>query len=361
MTAAVRLFSLMVCMFVVNVGVSKEWARKMFETTTHDFGTVARGAKAEFEFTFENIYEEDIHIAGVRSSCNCTTPTVVKDTLKTWEKGAIKAVFNTRSFSGHKNATITVVIDKPYPAEVQLTVSGFIRTDVVFQPGSVEFGDVDAGQKVKQSVQVKYAGRSSWRVTKIQKPSFVEVSVEAPKVSPGNVVYDMVVSLRDDAPEDYFKDQIILETNDAQMTRIPVTISGRVRPSLTVSPASITMGVLRPGEKVTKQIVVRANEPFRILKVECGESAFSFKAPETANKLHLVPVTFTAGERTGELECKIHIETDLHAGVAASCLATAIIKPADGEPQGEATSEEPEPITADVTNDGPPTIENAPE
>src|SRR5690242_19621718 len=97
---------------------SKEWAVKMFQTTSHDFGHVARGAKAEFAFEVQNLYEEDIHIADVRTSCGCTTPTITKSTLKTWEKGAIVASLNTRSFVGQRNSTLTVVIDKPFYAEV---------------------------------------------------------------------------------------------------------------------------------------------------------------------------------------------------------------------------------------------------
>ena len=89
-----------------------------------------RGAKAEFEFVFKNEYEEDVHIASVRTSCGCTTPRITKQTLKSLESAAIVATYNTRSFYGAKSATITVVIDKPFAAEVQLTVSGYIRSDV---------------------------------------------------------------------------------------------------------------------------------------------------------------------------------------------------------------------------------------
>ena len=128
-----------------NTAEAKEWARKMFQTTRHDFGTVARGAKAEFDFVFQNIYQEDIHVASVRSSCGCTSPSVTRQTLKTWQKSAIHAEFNTRSFLGEKSATITMVIDKPFPAEVQLTVRGYIRSDVVFTPGFVDFGAVESG------------------------------------------------------------------------------------------------------------------------------------------------------------------------------------------------------------------------
>ena len=44
---------------------AQDWARKMFDKTTHDFGVVARGAKAEYRFVIENIYEEDAHIKSV--------------------------------------------------------------------------------------------------------------------------------------------------------------------------------------------------------------------------------------------------------------------------------------------------------
>jgi len=40
--------------FAKPVAVSaQDWATKMFKKTSHDFGFVARGAKAEFAFEFE--------------------------------------------------------------------------------------------------------------------------------------------------------------------------------------------------------------------------------------------------------------------------------------------------------------------
>src|SRR4029079_11516639 len=133
---------------------AREWAQKVFGTTSHDFGHVARGAKAEFAFEVQNLYEEDIHIADVRTSCGCTTPTISKPTLKTWEQGWIMATLNTRSFVGQRNSTLTVVIDKPYYAEVNLTIAGYIHSDVDFQPGVAALGDVEQGTSVEQEVAV---------------------------------------------------------------------------------------------------------------------------------------------------------------------------------------------------------------
>ena len=120
------LFAPILVLCCTGIVPAKEWAQKMFKIVDYDFGTVARGAKAEFDFELENIYKEDVHVASVRTSCNCTTPKIINPELKTWEKGKVRAIFNTRSFLGARSATVTVVIDKPYPAEVQLSVKGFL-------------------------------------------------------------------------------------------------------------------------------------------------------------------------------------------------------------------------------------------
>ena len=86
----------------------QQWAEKMFEVRSPDFGSVPRSAQTEFQFELTNLYRDDVHIASVRSSCGCTQPSILKDTLKSHEKGAIVAEFNTRSFTGQRSARVTV-------------------------------------------------------------------------------------------------------------------------------------------------------------------------------------------------------------------------------------------------------------
>jgi hypothetical protein len=101
---------------------AQEWADKMFTARSYDFGNIARGAKAEFAFELTDLYLEDVHIASVRASCGCTTPRIEKDTLKTYEKGAVIAHINSDRLLGNQGSTITVTIDKPQYAQVQLHV-----------------------------------------------------------------------------------------------------------------------------------------------------------------------------------------------------------------------------------------------
>ncbi len=306
---------------------AQEWAKKMFKSTKHDFGTVARGSKQEYKFRFTNIYKEDVHVASVRANCGCTTPKVGKDLLKTWEKGEIIAHLNTKSFLGAKRATITVVIDKPYYAEVQLEVKSYIRCDVVFTPGAVEFGTIDAAEGAEMAINVAYAGRDDWEIVDVRSANeFFEVELDENHRGNKRVNYKMIVRLKPGAPEGYIQDHLAIVTDDSKSKSVSLPVEGRVVSPLTVTPASLFLGVLKPGEKAKKRLVVRGNKPFRILSVKCDDVSFEFEEPAVTSKtLHFVPIAYTAGEDSGDVTRRIEIETDLGDGLCAECTATATV------------------------------------
>lgn len=307
----------------------QEWARKMFETADHDFGPVARGAKAEYEFVLTNIYVEDVHIAAVRSSCGCTTPSIKKDWLKTHEKSAIVARFNSHLFLGSKGATLTVTFDKPFYAEVQLHVRGYVRSDVVFTPNSVELGEVEQGAAVERKLAVHYAGRSDWRILEVRSanPHVSGEAVETGRTG-GQVSYELTVRADGGLAPGYLQEHLILVTNDRAYSEVPVAVEGHVRSGVTVSPASLFMGVVEPGQRVTKKLVVRAAKPFRILSVTSDAECFEFDTSQEGAEpktVHLVPVTFIAGSDPGKVAHTIRIETDLGLETAPSLSAYAVV------------------------------------
>lgn len=321
-----------VCLAVLscNVVAAQEWARKMFQVYDHDFGVVARGGKVEFPFTFKNIYEEDVHVSHVRSSCGCTTPRVTRDTLKTYEESAIVAAFNTRTFQGQRSATLTVVIDRPYYAEVQLNVRGFIRDDILLQPESIDLGTVAAGSPVEKRLRIDYSGYGDWKVLDVVNNNpYLETSlVEAPS-SYGKKSYELAVRLKPDAPEGIIRDELMLRTNDNRGVEMPVCVEGRVLSEVTVSPTPLLLGSVRPGETITKKLIVRGTAPFRITNIDCGDDCFNFELSEASKPLHLVPVTFVAGDTPGKVTAKIRLKTDLESGYSPEIVAHAQVLPAD--------------------------------
>jgi len=289
-----------------------DWAEKMFQATSHDFGAVPRAAKVEYEFVLKNIYKEDVHIAGVRSSCGCTSPHISKDWLKTYEKSSIVAVFNTRTFSGQRAARLTVTIDKPFYAEVELQVRGYIRTDVVLNPGLVNLGTVDEGSSSERKVTIDYAGRNDWKILSANTASpYLSTDLKEVARGGGRVTYEMAVHVAQDAPSGYLNEELILETNDYRTRRFPVVVEGRIVSSLAISPSSLMLGILQPGQKVTKKVIVTGKAPFRIVDVRCDNESFKLRPTTSGSKTaQVVEVTFTAGNKPGKVAERIRIKTD---------------------------------------------------
>lgn len=309
-----HVFPAMLCLLMLaGSGQAQDWARKMFEKTTFDFGTLARGAKAIHTFKLKNIYEETVHITGVRSTCGCTTVEIKHPTVKTFETAEIVADFNTVAFRGTHSSTLTVIIDQPFPAEVQLQVYGNVRTDVVIEPGLVSFGSVAQGMPSSRKLAIRYAGRNDWKIVDVRSANAsFEVEVKPLQRSAGRVNYELSVHLKGTAPTGYLNDQLILVTNDTRATKIPIQVEGRIVPEISVSPHSLVLGEVRSGKEISKNLVVRSSskKPFRIVDIHCDGDCFTFKSDGEAKALHLVTIAFHAPEKAGEVRKTIRIETD---------------------------------------------------
>jgi len=333
------LLTLLFSLSVASPAPAQDWARQMFETSNHNFGAIARGAKAEYEFVISNIYLEDVHVASVRSSCGCTRASIKNPLLKTYQKGAIVASINTQAFYGTKGATITVTLDKPFYAEVQLHVQVYIRSDVVLHPGSVELGSVNEGTPIERKLAVNYAGRNDWQILEVRSDNpHIAGAVTELSRGGGQVSYQLAVHVDGDLPPGYIQDHLLLITNDRNATQVPVLVEGHVVSGITVSPASLFMGVLEPGQKVTKKLVVRGTKPFRIVSVTCDGDSFECECPkETEPKtLHLVTVTFVAGEHPGKVTHTIRIETDMPQEATPSLSAFAVVSAPESAASGSA-------------------------
>jgi hypothetical protein len=322
--------------FAAEAAHAQDWAQKMFSATNHNFGTVAKGSKTEYRFVFRNMYKEDLHVVGVRTSCGCTSPEVTKRDLKTHETAEVVAKFNTRTFLGQHGATLTVTFDKPFFAEVQLRVAGNIRGDVTFDPPFVDLGNVDLGKGSERSVRVTHVGATPWEIKDVRSvnPNF-EVQLSKPTHTASQSAYDLNVRLKPETPAGYVKGQLILVTNDPKAAQIPMDVEGRVVAEVTVSPQLLALGAVQPGRSVTKNVVVRANRPFCVTGVTCSDGCLSCPTKETPATVHILPVTFQAGDATGKVERQLKINTDLGEGAVPSVTVQATVE-AVAEPQASA-------------------------
>ena len=330
---------------------AQDWAREMFDHTSHDFGTVARGAKVEHRFGVENIYLEDAHIRSARASCGCTSPEVPVQILKTWKKTYVLVKVDTVNFQGQKDVTITVEFDKPFPAEAQLYVHCYIRSDVVLDPGSVHLRAAQ-GSTTQQRVIVRYAGRPDWQIQRVEcaNPSITGKVTEVSRGG-GMVTYDLTVNLAADAKAGYSRDELNLVSNDPnpRAQRVPVPVDALVVAPVTVHPSPLIMDPVAAGNRqnfVVRPLVVVSASPFQITGVESTNPHFRCDLPAAAAAtVHRVPVVFLGGDAPGKVSTRIRIQTTastepIEAEVSinltqpAGAEKTVDKKPADSKPEG---------------------------
>jgi hypothetical protein len=96
----------------------------IFSNEVHDFGTVAEGPAADYEFQFKNTGKEPLIIETVHASCGCTTPSYSKEPIAPGKSGTIKASYNT--------------VGRPGPFTKSITVTSNAGTKVLTIKGSVE-------------------------------------------------------------------------------------------------------------------------------------------------------------------------------------------------------------------------------
>tara|TARA_R110002049_G_scaffold47902_1_gene138408 strand:+ start:111683 stop:112678 length:996 start_codon:yes stop_codon:yes gene_type:complete len=306
---------------------SADWSDTVFPTKTHDFGAVAVAAKTEFRFPIYNTFSTPMHIQSVRASCGCTTPIIETQYIPAGGTGSILARFNTGTFRGKKGATLTVVVTQPFYSEVRLRVDGYIRSDMVFHPGSIEFGKVDQGTAKSLSSRILYAGRDDWQVVDVQsnKP-WLQPTVTQTTRGGGRVEYDLKVNVREDAPAGYFQDEIIVVTNDRSMPRVPLRVAGQVESALSISPQAIALGSLKPGQVIEKKLVIRGRTPFTIASIQCpGWDVQCDPTPE-AKSTHIVTARFVPTEADGPQKATISISTTGDTSVVAHALLTADVR-----------------------------------
>ena len=294
--------------------VSAAQLSSLFKTTNHDFGTVARAAKTEFRFAFDNPYNQTIQVRNVRTSCGCTTPTVETEIVPPGGRGSILARFNTGTHTGARSATLTVTFDKPNFSEVQLHVKGYIRSDVVFQPGEASFGNLMQGTSKTIEVAVDYAGKPAWQINKVtSSDSFITVVPTEVSRQNGRIRYSLALSITGEAPVGPLESEIVVHTNDRNLTTVPLRLMANIAPEISVSPQTLSLGDIVQGEPLKQLIVLKGQQPFLINSVESGEFDIEAKLSEESRTLHALPMIITpkAAEFGKEIKGKISFSTDL--------------------------------------------------
>ena len=94
----------------------------VFESTTHDYGTIAQNGNGNCEFRFTNKGKVPLVLSNVQASCGCTVPEWPKEPILPGKTSSIKVKYNTANI-GSFGKTITVSSNAAN-SRVVLTIKG---------------------------------------------------------------------------------------------------------------------------------------------------------------------------------------------------------------------------------------------
>lgn len=310
---------------------AQEWINEVFPERVFDFGTVARGSKVRHTFQIINNKNFDIEIEKADPKCGCTEIKVGSLTIPPGTKSVVEATIDTTKFTGYKPSGLTLTLKKPYSMTVELNMNCFIRSDIMMEPGHIDFGAVSRGSAPTVTLRMTYAGgQPGWAVTRMETgTAYVSAKLVETSRIDGNVQYQMTATLNQDLPNGLFKDEVTLYTNDLNVPKIPVSVAANIQSTVQVSPSILNAGRVKAGQTVSRTVIVRSSQsqPFKLLEMKGGEDLKAAKIQPEAKSSHAVVLTFKAPVKPGPYHAVLEFPSDLKGEPPAKLPFFATIEP----------------------------------
>ena len=235
---------------------AENWPDTLFAERSHDFGPVPAGRVVRHPFVLTNRLAVPIQILNLRVSCGCTSGTASASVVPPGKTAIIEAQMDTRNFVGRKSTTLLRLgHGREKESEIGLGVSSLILSDVVLNPGAVDFGTVGRGQAPAQVLTIDRVGKPDWKVLKMVSASrAINASLQETKRSDGEVGYRLDVSIRPDATAGIVRDEIRLVTNDPETPAIPIPVTAQIQGDLSATPSLAAPGQRHLGRRRRGQV-----------------------------------------------------------------------------------------------------------
>lgn len=254
-----RLHFLLLLCLALAAHMASAQGRLSFEKETHDFGIIAEGTQATYEFTVKNVGDQPVIISQVRPSCGCTTPSWTKEPILPGKTGVISAIYNSAGRPGFFKKSITVSSNAVAPTQV-LYIKGEVGPKdlktyhtpeqkamsprLAVGRTNYDFGKLEKGQKAIAKFRIKNTGLQPLVIQGVKSTcNCVQYRVSEPAIKPGQTA---LLELRYSAAVLHEQsEEVKVLSNDIIMPALRLTLKADV-----VAPQA-SQNMLREGKKPT--------------------------------------------------------------------------------------------------------------
>jgi hypothetical protein len=291
------------------------WTASMVSQPEHVWGTVERGAQLSHQFILTNNTGKEVRIKSVTPSCHCVSPMVTDYTISPGGTSIIDARMNTSGFLGSKTVTLTVNFDRPRRGELQLRVSAVSSGGANVAMSEVDFGVATLGQKVEKKLHLDFTGAADRKIESVQfNKEKVTATYKELERTAERVRYELTLALPDNLPPGQLDEKVSIRTNDPKNAETTVVAKARIEGQITMVPDAFKIDQLNPGDKLTRNIIIKSVTPFRVVQVNNTLGAFTVQSGGTDKTVQMVSISFTAPPDVGAIPDHLEFLTNLNDG-----------------------------------------------
>lgn len=152
----------------------------------YDFGSISQGKKVEHAFVIRNKGDAPLNIKSVRPSCGCTAVSTSSSLIAPGKSGEIKASFDSTTYSGSVQKTVSVDTNDPKVPTYVLSLKGTILEEIRIEPRQLNLGAVKVDTTKSAGITITNKGSRPMKLTGV-KSSLPQIAavVEKKALKPG--------------------------------------------------------------------------------------------------------------------------------------------------------------------------------
>lgn len=292
-----------------------------------DYGTVPKGDKLDWAFVVKNTGDADLQILAAKPGCGCTVADFDK-VVKPGETGKVTAHVDTTAFAGPIAKTVTLETNDPSTPTAQLTIHAVVKPYVEAYPAGFVRFNLLQGEADAQAVTLYSEEEEPFQITKVESP--VDwIKVDYKKVDdptqlaqgvgkPGQAQYKFNITVGGpDAKIGPIAEKVKIFTNSKHQPEYNVSVSGVVRPTYRVEPASgVNFGEVAPADSgAIRSVMLHSNnlkqpDAFTVTKAESSSPFVTTAIKPGANKGdYEVTLQIAKDAKPGDLDGTVKIFT----------------------------------------------------
>lgn len=198
------------------------------ENGTFNFGSIQQGKKVPHTFKIRNSGDTPLHIKKLEAACGCTAVKPSTSVLQPGKGAEIEVVFDSTSFSGKVQKTVTMTTNAAKTPNYTFVMEGSITEELQVTPRQLSLGALRAGVAKQAMISVTNNGSNRVKLLSVKVTSTslqITHSIKKSDLKPGESgAIELKITPKPDAK--VLSGYLHIVTSGAQKNEITVPIYG---------------------------------------------------------------------------------------------------------------------------------------